>query len=374
MTTKSITAPEHQIAKLKAGTHLYRSPVTDTYLIGTRRTRVEIISTDAPALFALLSAGCNRSDLNSALVSDQSVLESLLIGLSDHGLLETETSTLEVSQRFVSQITERAEKFGDRSKDAAFSQLRNRISPELTLTRWLPEVNDSGIAKVSARQSAHIEISGNSRAALHLFSQLVASGVTDTQFAPTHRRNNEQVSDLDISGGYIAAKDIGQIFVKASFDAAKSLSLFPVLKESAEEVSSTFFENVIKVHFGEIDSSVLALWMAAGQSHIIVSEINGAKLTISQLVKPGITPCTRCFELSLIDQFNCELVEATSFREEIPIIGAHFISALIAAQVLSLIDTGSATLSTNAIAIDLTDLSNAEHIAISRHPLCGCSW
>lgn len=362
------------MTKLKSGTYLYQSPLTNQYFIGTTRARVGINSQVAPALFSLLSAGTELDKLSTAALNQEAEINNLLAELDACELLETESSALQVSARFVSQITERAEKFGDRTQDAAFSQLRNRINPELTLTRWLPQVSDSGIGKVSARQSAHIEISGNSRAALHLFAQLVASGVTDTQFAPLHRRNNEQVSDLDISGGYIAATDVGQIFCKTSADRAKSLALFPVIKESAEEVPENYYENVIKVHFGEIDSAMLALWMAAGQSHILISEISGARLTISQLVKPGVTPCTRCFALTIADQLQCEVIEAPNFREEIPVIGAHHLSSILASQLVSLIDTGAATLSSHALAIDLTDLCNTEHIAVTRHPMCGCSW
>jgi hypothetical protein len=61
-------------------------------------------------------------------------------------------------------------------------------------------------------------------------------------------------------------------------------------------------------------------------------------------------------------------------RDEIPVVGAHYLSAIIAAQLLSIIDTGSAVLTRDAIAIDLTDLCNTEHITITRHPMCGCSW
>jgi hypothetical protein len=361
--------------KLKDGTYLYRqSHVTNGYLIGNARSQVAIYSSDAPALYSALRAGASRNEICANLSISHESFEELLAELSASELLQSQQSALQFSERFISQITERAEKFGDRSKDAAFSQMSNRVAAELTLTRWLPGVTDSGVNKVSARQSAHIEISGNSRAAQHLFAQLIASGVTDTQFAPTFRRGAELVGDLDITGGYLSAIDNGQIFVKSSTAIAKSLSLFPAANESAEEVPNNFAESVIKVHFGELDPAILALWMAAGQEHILVSEISGARLTISQLVKPGLTPCTRCLELTINDQGNCEVIEYPKIRDEIPVVGAHYLSAIIAAQLLSIIDTGSAVLTRNAIAIDLTDLCNTEHITISRHPMCGCSW
>jgi hypothetical protein len=361
--------------KLKDGTYLYRqSHVSNGYLIGNARSQVAIYSQDAPALYSALKAGASRNEICANLSISHESFAELLAELSTSELLQTEKSAIHISERFVSQIAERAQKFGDRSKDAAFSQMSNRVEAELTLARWLPGVNDSGVIKVSARQSAHIEISGNSRAAQHLFAQLIASGVTDTQFAANFRRGSELVGDLDITGGYLGAIDNGQIFVASSAAIAKSLSLFPAVKESAEEIPNNFAEHVIKVHFGEIDPAVLALWMASGQEHILVSEISGGRLTISQLVKPGLTPCTRCLELTINDQGNCEVIDRPGTHDEIPVVGAHYLSALLAAQLLSIIDTDSAAISRGAIAIDLTDLCNTEHITITRHPMCGCSW
>jgi hypothetical protein len=371
MTTTQIS----QSAKLKAGTNLYRqSHVTNGYLIGNSRSQVALYSSDAPALYSALAQGADQNEICANLSVSHEDFSELLAELSAVELLQTEESAIQVSQRFISQIAERAEKFGDRSKDAALSQMSKRIGAELTLARWLPGVNDSGVSKVSARQGAHIEISGNSRAAQHLFAQLIASGVTDTQFAANFRRGAELVGDLDVTGGYFSAIDNGQVFVRSSAAIAKSLSLFPAIQESAEEVPNNFAEKVIKVHFGEIDPAVLALWMASGQAHILVSEINGARLTISQLVKPGLTPCTRCLELTINDQGNCEVIDRSNNFEEIPVVGAHYLSAILAAQLLSLIDTDSAVLAREAIAIDLTDLCNTEHITITRHPMCGCSW
>ena len=361
--------------KLKDGVQLYRqSYVPNGYLIGNTRSQVALYSSDAPALYSALKAGASRNEICANLSISHESFEELMAELAAHELLQTEESAVQISQRFISQIAERAEKFGDRSKDAAFSQMSNRIGAELTLTRWLPGVTDSGVGKVSARQSAHIEISGNSRAAQHLYAQLIASGVTDTQFAPNFRRGADLIGDLDVTGGYISATDNGQIFVKSSTAISKSLSLFPAANESAEELPNNFAENVIKVHFGEIDPVILALWMAAGQQHILISEISGARLTISQLVKPGLTPCTRCLELTINDQGNCEVIDNPNSHDQIPVVGAHYLSAILAAQLLSIIDTDTAVIVRDAIAIDLTDLCNTEHITITRHPMCGCSW
>ena len=278
MTNSRVHAP-----RLKAGTYLYRqNHVANGYLIGNSRSQVAINSGDAPALYAALAQGADRNEICANLSISHEDFGDLLSELSACELLQTENSAIQVSQRFISQIAERAEKFGDRSKDAALSQMRNRIEAELTLTRWLPGVGDSGASKVSARQGAHIEISGNSRAAQHLFAQLIASGVTDTQFAPTFRRGAELVGDLDVTGGYLSAIDNGQVFVKSSAAIAKSLSLFPAGQESAEEVPNNFAESVIKVHFGELDPAILALRIPVKVRPMMV------KATMLQAALPGV--------------------------------------------------------------------------------------
>jgi hypothetical protein len=370
-----MTQERIQEVKFKSGINLYAGEQADQFLFGTMRSRLAINSPLAPEIYSALKRGLTRSELETVLACSAADLDELLAQLHSYEFLETQSSAIQISQRFISNIAERAAKGSDHSKDASYAQMKNRIAPELTLTRWLPGVCDSGVATVSARQSAHLEISGNSRAAQHLFSTLIASGLTHTQFAPSFRRGREQVCDADITGGFISAVDYGQVFVTLCYEKAKSVALFPQnSEESAEELPAGFAEKVIKIHFGEIDSALLALWMSARQEHLIVSEISGGFLTITPLIRPGITPCSRCCELTIADQSQAALLENTSVKDELPIVGANYLASILAQQLLQLIDTGICTLSTKAISIDLLDLCNTKHIAITRHPMCGCSW
>lgn len=361
--------------QIKAGISLYCGTRPGEYFIGTHRLRIAIYSDSAPAIFSALKAGLNHSEIAATFSLSTTALVDLIDELNTCEFLETQASAIQISERFISTSASRAAKAGDHSKDASFAQLTKRIAPELTVTRWLPGVCDSGVSKVSARQSAHLEISGNSRAAQHLYAALIASGVTHTQFAPSFRRGAELVSEVDLTGGYIAATDIGQVFNSVSYEKSKSLALFPLPKvESAEELPVGFTERVLKIHFGEIDPVILGLWMASGQEHLIISEINGGYLTISPIVKPGRGPCSRCCELTIADQSGATILEGVTVHDELPIAGAQYLAGLLAGQLLSFIDTGSSTISTNAISIDLLDLCNTKHIAIGRHPMCGCSW
>lgn len=361
--------------QIKTGISLYCSTRPGEYFIGTHRVRIALYSDNAPGIFGALKAGLNPAEIAATYSLGAGELDGLIEELIACEFLETQTSQIQISERFISNIAERAAKAGDHSKDASYSQIKKRISPELSVTRWLPGVCDSGVSKVSARQSAHVEISGNSRAAQHLYATLLASGVIHTQFAPSFRRGAETITEEDLIGGYVNATDIGQVFTAFSREKSKSLALFPLPKvESAEELPTGFAEKIIKIHFGEIDPAILGLWMATGQEHLIVSEISGGYLTISPIVKPGLGPCSRCCELTIADQSGATILEGATVRDEIPVAGANYLAGLLASQLLNFIDTGSCTLSREAISIDLLDLCNTKHIAIGRHPMCGCSW
>ena len=359
----------------KTGICLYVGQHPNQFFIGTLRRRIALKNENAPAVYSALKRGATNAEMAASFSLTTKELSELLEELRACEFFESQASAIQISERFISNIAERAAKSNDHSKDASFAQIKKRSQPELTISRWLPNVLDSGISKVSARQSAHIEISGHSRAAQHLFAALIASGVTNTQFGPSFRRGNELISDLEIIGGYILATDIGQVFTAVSANKSKSLALFPSTKvESAEELPSDFMEKVIKIHFGDIDPVILGLWMASGQEHLIISEISGGNLTISPIVKPGQNPCSRCYELSIADQSGVTLLEGLTSRDEMPIAGASYLAGLLASEIIKLIDTGSCTLSTQAISIDLLDLCNTKHITVSRHPMCGCGW
>ena len=69
-----------------------------------------------------------------------------------------------------------------------------------------------------------------------------------------------------------------------------------------------------------------------------------------------------------------DLLQGCLLKDEMPIAGANYLAGLLASEIIRFIDTGSCTLSNGALSIDLLDLCNTKHIAVSRHPMCGCGW
>ncbi len=374
-------------ARFKRGVRLYTRPSpclesksdqnqssrNQRFFAGTRRTTCEIIAPDARVVFNLIARGASVDDLASATAMTHRAVEELFKNLADAQLIETRKSTMALSHRFVSAIATKAEKGSDRSKDGAYAQLTHRIAPELSHSRWSSGVEDSGVALVSARQSAHIEISGDSRAVHQLFGILLASGVTHTLIAPSHTRLSPAIEFRDISAGFLRGTDIGAPFRSRLLELSKELSLFPLEKiESAQEIDGEIHEQLLKIHFGDIDPEVLARWMSSGQDHIIISEIDGALMSVGPVVIPGKTPCSRCFSLAL-DQPAPDPVTIPE-RDDLPVVATHYIASLVAGLVLQLIDTGRCDLIGSVLCVDLLSLCNTEHIPVPLHPMCGCSW
>ena len=355
-----------------------------SFYIGTPRAKVKFQSKCARAIFEYLAANVSAKEaavlLDELLASSehtQNQLTKLTEDLQECGLIESKQSAIQVSERFVSAISEKASATGEHKGDAAFDQLKKKIEPELAQSRWISGVEDSGIETINRRHLAHVEISGHSRAATQLFALLLASGVTHTQFGMGYRENSPLIIDTDIEAGSIRSTDLGKTFKVRTTELSKEISLLPLEKaESASELEPEFREQTLKIHFGEIDPAVRALWMSAGQQHLIISEVSAASLRMGPIVQPGLSPCNRCVELVEIDQSEIgpEILRTGAIQTELPVIAGHYISSLVASITLQLIDTSTCDLMGSVLEIDLLSLCNAKHISITRHPSCGCSW
>ena len=370
--------------RLKQGVALYASADPLFFYIGTPRAKVKFQSKCARAIFEYLAANVSAKEasllLNELLASSdhtQDQITKLTEDLQECGLIESKQSVIQVSERYVSLISEKASATGEHKGDAAFDQLKKKIEPELEQSRWIGGVEDSGIETINRRHLAHIEISGHSRAATQLFALLLASGVTHTQFGMGFRANSPFIVDTDIEAGSIRSTDLGKTFKARTTELSKEISLLPLERtESASELEPEFSEQNLKIHFGEIDSAVRAHWMSAGQQHLIISEVSAALLRMGPIVQPGLSPCNRCVELTEIGQSEIgpEILRTGAIQSELPVIAGHYISSLAASIILQLIDTGTCDLMGSVLDVDLLSLCNAKHISITRHPSCGCSW
>ena len=364
--------------RLKEGISIYRTPIG--LRCGTARSSFAIPEKGyVRALEILSSNSLDAIDIPSVCGITAEDYRELIWNLEEHEFLETAPSVLSVTTRFQSVAKHKRR---DILPDAAFSQLQKRVAPELSHTRLLPGVHDSGASIINARQNVRVEIYGSDRIATLLYGILLSSGVTYTHFALGTRSQDPLVVDTDLSAGFIRSTDVGQSYKQRMEDLGKELSLFPIEKlESAQEFDGEPAERYIKIHIGAMDPQLLSQWMAAGQEHIVISPPDGGKCVIGPLVQPGKTPCTRCRNIAIDEVIGSASVVANKVLigerpniQEMPVFLAHYLAGLIASFILQRIDANTSDLTGAYMAVDSLELSASSLIPVARNPACGCHW
>jgi hypothetical protein len=374
--TQEISGKSH--LRLKEGISIYRTPIG--LRCGTARSSFAIPEKGYVRALEILS-GSHGDEIDIAescgMTADE--YRELIWHLEEHEFLETSPSILSVTTRFQSVAKHKRR---DILPDASFSQLQKRVAPELSHTRLLPGVNDSGASIINARQNVRIEIYGSDRIATLLYGILLSSGVTYTHFALGTRLHDPLIIDTDLSAGFIRSTDVGQSYRQRMEDLGKELSLFPIERlENAQELDGEPPERYIKIHVGAMDTHLLSQWMSAGQEHIVISPPDGGKCVIGPLVQPGKTPCTRCRNISIEEVIGSPSVTADKVligdrpdNQEMPVFVAHYLAGLIASFILQRIDSNTSDLTGAYMEVDSLALSSSSLIPVSRNPACGCHW
>jgi hypothetical protein len=374
--TQEISGKSH--LRLKEGISIYRTPIG--LRCGTARSSFAIPEKGYVRALEILS-GSHGDEIDIAescgMTADE--YRELIWHLEEHEFLETSPSILSVTTRFQSVAKHKRR---DILPDASFSQLQKRVAPELSHTRLLPGVNDSGASIINARQNVRIEIYGSDRIATLLYGILLSSGVTYTHFALGTRSHDPLIIDTDLSAGFIRSTDVGQSYRQRMEDLGKELSLFPIERlENAQELDGEPPERYIKIHVGAMDTHLLSQWMSAGQEHIVISPPDGGKCVIGPLVQPGKTPCTRCRNISIEEVIGSPSVTADKVligdrpdNQEMPVFVAHYLAGLIASFILQRIDSNTSDLMGAYMEVDSLALSASSLIPVSRNPACGCHW
>ena len=374
--TQEISGKSH--LRLKEGISIYRTPIG--LRCGTARSSFAIPEKGYVRALEILS-GSHGDEIDIAescgMTADE--YRELIWHLEEHEFLETSPSILSVTTRFQSVAKHKRR---DILPDASFSQLQKRVAPELSHTRLLPGVNDSGASIINARQNVRIEIYGSDRIATLLYGILLSSGVTYTHFALGTRLHDPLIIDTDLSAGFIRSTDVGQSYRQRMEDLGKELSLFPIERlENAQELDGEPPERYIKIHVGAMDTHLLSQWMSAGQEHIVISPPDGGKCVIGPLVQPGKTPCTRCRNISIEEVDGSPSVTADKVligdrpdNQEVPVFVAHYLAGLIASFILQRIDSSTSDLTGAYMEVDSLALSASSLIPVSRNPACGCHW
>ncbi len=330
----------------------------DSYLLGTLERVAKVTSPFQRSALVQLAAGQNPfTNIPPQYLGE---IEQLVRELEARGFLNRVRSELAPPKRYLSETV---------SRDQAVIQLRTRSAPELAHVEWVDTRGDGGVSTLAARSEFILELSGRSRVITILYSMMLASGVTRVRLADRFYRS--EVTDLDIGSGPLTARDLGLNYYQQLSDYRRGLSLFPIAIDDRPE--DELSRPGLTVHYGDCDPEVLIEWSQRNQPYLLIHPPIGDEIVIGPLVLPGRTPCHRCLSLYEIDHWGYTRSERIPLTpvDDLPMVIAHYIAALVGAQILHFID-GTAPTGGNALYINYQRLTSPQVVAIARHPLCGC--
>jgi len=334
--------------------------------VGCNGSGIQCEALGIRTIIAAFDGKKSAQEIAEALAIDIEIVSQVVGQLLSAGLIDYLVTQIVAPGRFKEQ---------DQSSDAGYIQLQSKITPELSATTWITDVNDGGVEVLTYRRMALIEISGENRVATQLYGILLASGVTQTKMASASRRDRARIGNQDMCAGLLTSSDVGSNFQHTLEDKARELALFPSKdKSSADEIPEVF----LKVFIGNGHEALIAQSMSEDEIHLIVAAPDGPSIDIGPLVIPGKSACSRCVTLARSDQHSLsreiDIFRSTHTELEIPVTVAHFVAAQIASEILRFIDTKKSALISTRVRTNYLDVCNPQHIRFARHPLCGCSW
>jgi hypothetical protein len=330
------------------------------YLLGTVERVATLTSPFQRSALMQLAAGGNPfTNIPSEFAGE---IEQLINVLDAQGFLNRVRGELTPPKRYLDEID---------SRDRAIIQLRARSAPELAQAEWIDAHRDGGTSTLAARSDFLLELSGRSRVITLLYSILLASGVTRVRFAD--RFYKSEVTDLDIGCGPLTANDLGLNYYQQMESHRRGLSLFPIAIGERHDIDIA--QPGLTIHYGDCDPEVLIEFSQGKEPHLLIHLPIGDEVVVGPLVLPGTSPCNRCLSLYEIDNFGYTRLERIPLTpvDELPMAVAHYIAAIVAAEVLHFID-GTSSSGGEVHYINFQNLTAPQVVAIARHPLCGCTY
>ena len=364
--------------RLKSGVHISKADPKQNrpLVVAAAQTAVSISHPGARAIVAKFDGLHSPSQISEELKAPIDVVEHVINKLLAAQLLDVKNTRIKLHNRFQSPIAERAVHTQDQTNDAFFRQLQLRMAPELSQTTWIENIIDGGVEILSARQTFGIEIHGNNRVATLIFAGLLASGVSNTKFSLTSRRENHSIGDCDLGTGVLRINDFGLGYKSRVEELAREWSLFPTAPKGAANKSEPAIpERNLRVIVGNFEQELVQQLMRDKSTHLFVGELIGGAAMCGPLVIPEQTPCHQCLVLIRSEKFGIEeLIPLSPLSDEPPVSIAFQMAGLAIASILRFIDTGRSTLTASQMRFNYSSEPESEAIRFARHPACPCNW
>lgn len=364
--------------RLKSGVHISQAIAEQesSLIVAASHRAISISHPGARSIIAKFDGRHNVAEISDEINAPIDVIKNVISELASAQLIDLTKSKIKLQNRFQSPIAERASHNEDQSNDAFFRQLQLRMAPELSQTTWIENIIDGGVERLSARQSFGVEIHGSNRVATLIYSGLLASGVSETKFSITSRRENYSIGDCDLGTGVIRVNDFGLNYKARIEELSREWSLFPTasknVKGSRNEVIP---EKNLRIIVGNFPPELVNQLMRDEQDHLFVGGLIGGAAHCGPLVIPKKAPCINCVDLAWADQYGIEqLVALNPMNDEPPVAIAYQLAGATIQAVLQFIDTGKCELLASRLTFDYLAPTRQEPIRFSRHPRCTCVW
>lgn len=364
--------------RLKQGVHISQATPEEekSLIVASANRAISIQHPGARAIIAKFDGLHCAADIRDEIDAPLDVIEKIINLLKISQLIDVINSKVRLHNRFQSPIAQRAANTEDQSNDASFKQLQRRMAPELSQTTWVPGVIDGGVEVLSARQNFGVEIYGENRLSTLIYTALLASGVTNTKFSISTRRDICVIGDADLGTGILRTSDFGLDYGARIEELSREWSLFPTASKNVKGTVATLIpERNIRLVVGSIPPQLVQQLMRDRLDHLFVGEVSGGAAYAGPLVQPGKSPCADCISKGKTERYGIvDLIPASTFNNELPVAIAYQVAGTAVQAILQLIDTGDCELTGAQICFDYTSPVRPEPTRFARHPQCQCQW
>jgi hypothetical protein len=364
--------------RLKTGVQI-SVPIAEiekSLIIATAHRAISIHHPGARAIIAKFDGEHSANQISEEVNAPIEVVENVIVELLEAHLVDIKKSKVRLHNRFQSHIAQRAAHTEDQSNDASYRQLQQRMVSELSQTTWVKGVIDGGVELLSARQSFGVEIYGSNRVATLIYNGLLASGVTNTRFSITSRREQSSIGDLDLGTGILRTTDYGLNYVVRMEELAREWSLFPTPSKNVKgSIDVPIPERNLRIVVGQYPAELIEQLMRDDMDHFFVGQIVGGAALCGPLVVPAKSPCKSCIEIGTSERYGIEKLEPVSSHcDELPVSVGYQVAGVATQSVLQLIDTGSSEFIGSQLTFDYLSPAPGALTRFSRHPKCSCQW
>jgi len=364
--------------RLKTGVQI-SVPIAEiekSLIIATAHRAISIHHPGARAIIAKFDGEHSANQISEEVNAPIEVVENVIVELLEAHLVDIKKSKVRLHNRFQSHIAQRAAHTEDQSNDASYRQLQQRMVSELSQITWVKGVIDGGVELLSARQSFGVEIYGSNRVATLIYNGLLASGVTNTRFSITSRREQSSIGDLDLGTGILRTTDYGLNYVVRMEELAREWSLFPTPSKNVKgSIDVPIPERNLRIVVGQYPIELIEQLMRDDMDHFFVGQIVGGAALCGPLVVPAKSPCKSCIEIGTSERYGIEKLEPVSSHcDELPVSVGYQVAGVATQSVLQLIDTGSSEFIGSQLTFDYLSPAPGALTRFSRHPKCPCQW